>query len=348
MRGALLSLLLLGCVSGCGWGSGSVTRVYGARQVEGRYIPPEAYAHYLQATLLEGNGNDRGAADEYESALAIDPESPDTWTRLGAVRCRLGDSTADDAFRAARSLDGEYAPLFREQAACALRRGDAKRARELATRAVELDPDDETATLTLAEAERRSGKPGEALRWLAALVARDPSSERALRALEALEHPAPTKSASSERSAKGRPTPSDVDQALLTGSVDRARALARAAGMPLGVLALRAAALGRSSVALEESERVLSADPDDSDAWIAGLYAASLEGETERFEALSRRLGAEPTVPSSLGARLFAELLARRIGPDAARAFGQANSLPPPADELERRVEERRTSAQAD
>lgn len=327
---------------GCTLGGGSVTRVYWGKTVEGRFIAPEAYAHYAQAVLHETQGDDPLAAEEYVAALDIDSESNDAWTRLGAVRCRLRDKSADDAFEVAESLDKTFAPLWRERARCALSRGDARRAAELARRAIELDPSDERASLALAEAEHKLGRKAEAERWLRALVTRDPSARAAAAELASLRGAKPRPPASTGKRARARPTPELVDRALIQGTESDAHALALSQGMTLGTLALRAAALGRTGVALSQSEGVLEADPDDSDAWIAGLWAATLVGDSKTFDRISTALGPHPTEPSPLGARLLGALIERRLGAEAGEAWRRAaGPLPPPADELEKKLDAR-------
>lgn len=342
MRAAALSPLLALLSLGCSLGGGSVTRVYWGKTVEGRFIAPEAYAHYAQGVLFEAQGDDEAADGEYRETLAIDPESIDAWARLGAVRCRMRDASAEQAFAEAESLDRHFAPLWRERARCALSQGDAQRALEHARRAVELDPSDEAASLLVVDAERRLGRSAEAERWLRALLVRDPTSRAATAKLAELRGPKTPEARPSARRAKSRRSPELVDRALVHGTEAEAHRLALAQGMSLGTLALRAAVLGRTGIALSQSARVLEADPDDTDAWIAGLWAATLVADREAFERISASLGPHPTAPSPLAARLFTALVERRLGAEAARAWREASGpLPPPADELEKKLDAR-------
>jgi len=312
MRGLALVFLL---VTGCGFGSGSVSRVYWGKPVEGRFIAPEAYAHYAQGVLDEARGDDASAAGEYRAALAIDPESPDAWTRLGAVRCRAKASDADAAFSAAEALDPELASLWRERARCALSRGDAKRASAMAKRAIGFDPSDEASSLALAEAELALGHRDEALRWIHGLLAVDPSSKAAKKLLGRI-------SGTSEESGP-RPSVAEVERALSEGDPD-VRKLSLAAGLSPSLLALHAAKVGRTDVAKSVSAEVLDADANDSDAWIAALSAAWLDRDRAAFEATVGRLGDDPSPPSSLGAELLGKLLEGRLGADAGRAWRNA------------------------
>jgi sugar/nucleoside kinase (ribokinase family) len=71
---------------------------------------------------------------------------------------------------------------------------------------------------------------------------------------------------------------------------------------------------------------VLTADPDDGDAWVAALVAADLQRDAAAFER----------------ALLFAQVLERRLGDAAAAAWLKAHGpLPSPTDRLERAVAER-------
>ncbi len=315
--------------AGCFFSEGSVTRIYSGKTVEERFIAPEAYAHYAQAILEESAGDDHSAEQEYLQALDIDPDSADTWTRLGAVRCRLR-SAFDEAFAEAEDLDREYAPLWRERARCALLQGDPTRALAWGKLAVGLDPDDARASLAVTDALQKLGRSAEAKHWLEALLLRSPGAKSTeLRPAQKTSHRA------------RRSRVEEVDRALLEKPRDEARAVALRHGVRLAELATRAAALGLGDIAETESERVLVADPDDADAWVAALVSADLAGDETRFAKVARQLGPDPLALGPLAQRLFAELLARRAGPDAARAFLRAGPLLPTSDELARRVEGR-------
>ncbi len=337
-----LSLIVALASTGCLFSGGSVTRVYAGREVEGPYVTPEAYAHYTEGRLRELGGDDAGAISEYLAALDEDPDSLDAWVRLGAVSCRAMQD-AKMAFREAESIDAEFEPLWRERARCALSSGDAARALSLAEHAVALDPDDDDASLVAADALTKLGRREDARRWLVALIARS-ASARGKQALAKLETGASTAPNPNQpvpaHGARPPASRSELDRALIE-EPDKAKALARRAGVTPGELAVRAAALGLTSFARAASEQILSADPDDGDAWVAGLCAASLEHDQGRFERVAAGLGEEPLELSPLAVRLMTELILRKLGPEAASAWQTAWALPAPSDPLERAVETR-------
>ncbi len=341
MRRALAPLLFA-LASGCTLGGGNVIRVYSGREVPGPYITPEAYAHYAQGVLDESQGNFAKALREYEAALADDDSSPDLWTRVAAVQCRLGKDPTR-AFQRAESLDPDFSPLWRERARCALDRGDAARALPLAERAVALDPLDPAASLLVARALEKLGRPADARRWLLALALWDPTSKPARLRLHPTE-PTPARR-SDPLGARGpgerRASVEDVDRALRLGDTEGARRLAKEVGQAPSALALRAAALGHAALAKAEAERVLAADPDDSDARIALLVAATLAGDQAAYETALSELGPEPLAPSPLGVRLLGELLGRRAGSEAAEIWRSIWALPAATDRLEAAVEQR-------
>lgn len=351
LRGLCLGLAALSSLSGCLFRGEKVTRVYSGREVDGPYVTPEAYAHYAQGVLDESQGQLAKAMREFQQALLDDDSSPALWTRLASLECRTGKDPGA-SFARAEALDREFAPLARERARCALARGDAAGALALAERAVALDPDDDAASLLVAQCHQKLGRPADARRWLLALLLRDPTSAEASQAYRALEprgrarvEPA-ADPLGARRPGQTRSKTEDVDRALAAGDGEHAKRLALAAGVGPGQLALRAAALGVSSVARTEAERVLAADPNDGDALVAALCAASLDGSAEQFEAALRRVGQQPFAPSPLGVRLLGELLGHRVGTAARDAWLEAWSLPAPSDPLEARVDARRAPAQ--
>jgi tetratricopeptide (TPR) repeat protein len=126
-----------------------VTRVYGSDAVEGRYIGPQAYASFLAGAIAEAKGDLAAALGAYEAALGLDGGSPELWTRIGAVRCRLDprDPKADVAFH--RALEGHplYGPAWAAQARCLTARGDPSGARHAAEEAMRIDPEADAANI---------------------------------------------------------------------------------------------------------------------------------------------------------------------------------------------------------
>jgi Tfp pilus assembly protein PilF len=309
--------------------------------VEGRFIPYEAYARYGRAAEAEARGDLDLALALYTRAADADPDSAEIWTRLGAVRCAIVGKRkpAEDAFERAEEIDSAYEPLWRERARCAAADGRLREALGYADQALALDPDRDEVVLLYASLLERTGRVEEAERLLAALVIQRPSSvpgwlaryELALRrgdrvgaerAARELRVRAPRLSA---RIAQEQPIFSplaEVDAAIVKGDLAAARSSARHAHLPAAELAVRAAALGRAELARAQAELILGADPASSSARVALAVAADLAGDAALLAtALDDAQAGVPAQPSPLARLLFAELLHRRAGRDAARAF---------------------------
>ena len=355
-RSRTLMLALALASTGCaGLFNDAVPRKVHGRVYTGAFIPEEAYAAFLEGALAEQQQAPDRAEQAYLRAVAHDGNHPEPWVRLGALRCAQGaQKTSDDAFARASRLDPEFAPIFRERALCAFRRGDTNEARSLATQALALDPADPEPPLLLARLALAAEQPEEALRWVTALLLHTPRAPGALALLQQHQHhptlaplahrtlapPSPPGDALAPPSAPWPPrdalvppgTPGTtselattgtgalslaaLDQALLKATPEEARTLARRAGLTPGELASRAAALGLRTLAAEQGRLVLEADPSSTDARIALLAAGN---EAEVALALSLPL-TTPTAPSAVGALLLAELLLRKSGPEAAQA----------------------------
>jgi hypothetical protein len=165
--GGLLLLLSAGCAGG------DVVRLFSGMEVRGRFINDWAYASYARGVESEARGRDEDALRFYGEAEEQDPASVEIWTRLGAVRCRLGLADADAAFVEALERDDSYEPLWRERARCAEAKGDLEGALALGRRSVELDPTSEPAVVAFARQAARSGHNAEAERWLRSAVSPD-------------------------------------------------------------------------------------------------------------------------------------------------------------------------------
>ena len=55
----------------------TVERAYGGDVVQGRYVPPEAYAAFLRGALAEASGKVDDAVSSYREAARDDPASPE-------------------------------------------------------------------------------------------------------------------------------------------------------------------------------------------------------------------------------------------------------------------------------
>jgi hypothetical protein len=296
-------------VAACTTGRPTVERWVDGRLVAGRFVDSTAYAAYGGAVLLEARGDDRGALELYRKALESDPDSVEILTRMAAVLCRVGSTNeAADTFDQARLVDPTYAPGLREEARCRLRQGQVRPALELGLRAVALDPRDEEASIVVAQAYAADGDRAAARRWLEGLALFRPELERARAALVGRER---------ESGSLCR----EVDRLLVEGRLGEARRGARRAGMEPAELALRAVALGRAELGGQQAGLVIAADPTSADAWVAGLVAADLTRDEATFASMLGALDREAITPGPLGSWLLAELLARRVDPQAARAW---------------------------
>lgn len=327
---ALLSL----CVAGCGLTQGTVTRVSNGVAVEGRYVPPEAYAAYAKGAYLEARGQDAAALGEYGLALDYDSDAPEILARVGAVQCRLSKRSGDGWAHAARrsfaralAVDPEASSAWLERARCAERGGNLEDALAFAQRAALLDPSSESAALLVVDCAEKSGRLDLARAWLDALVVDEPVARttwlrfaafgarqrdagRVHRARQAL------------RALDGSELPELLlDDALTHGNLRGARRAAVELHLTPGKLALRAADTGALELARAQSELVIGADPDDSDAWTAALLGSSLEQDSARFQRILSHPPGDPTPPSREAVRALTELLGRVAGPDAVAAW---------------------------
>ncbi len=327
--------------------SGYTTRVVNGQPMRGRPVNDSAYSEYLTAVMLETQGEWSAAYQAYGRALSHDDESPEIWTRLGTVSCQRGNhEEAKDEFDTALDLDQAYAPAWLALAECELRDGHTDAALKAGVRAVGLDPRSVAATLLVARLLEARGKHAEALAWLRGLAAYVPNNpgawialrefairngdladeERAVRALARLRR---------DEDGNVEPPLAELDAALAEGDLAGARAVATDLRLQPAYVAVRAGALGKYEMAREQARLVWRADPDNTDAWIVLQVTA---------DALARAgtnarppIGGPPKrAPSPLAARLFASLLANRLGPQTAAAWIAAvGPLAPPRDPVE-------------
>jgi tetratricopeptide (TPR) repeat protein len=286
-----------------------VTRVVDGRTIDGRFVSADAYAAYLDGTMRAERGDEAGAASAFRAALAEDPDSGEVWARLGAALCLREPKGADDALARAEQLAPELDGTWLALSDCAFRRGDAARARVSAERAVALSPDSPEATLAVIRALERLGDAARAAAWRRAY------STRTAVALGAapggrLEQPPSTSEA--------------VDRAIESGDAATARRLAVRARLPVLTVARRALSLGAPGVAVELARTVAAADPADTDARIVTLVAADLARDEATFLSSVSPLAEDRTPPTPDAASLMHELLERRVGAEAARAWLEA------------------------
>ncbi len=352
MRLQLTTALLL-LATGCSLGPTTVVRLVDGQEIDGRPVSESAYAAYANGALAEARGDLALAERYYEGALSEDPDSPELWTRLGAVRCARSLPTSKAAFEHAASVDDEYAPLHRERARCALP-GDPKRALEEAQRAVALDPADDEAVGLVVDALERSGRKGDALTWAIGRALALPTREGAWQRVKSLAAADPAVGALADRAlAQERErrravglatTPTSctgsewltLDRALLSEDLERAQRIAGSCRLPAGQLAVRAAALGAVVAARRQAALVLAADPSNGNALVADMVARDLSGSTEPAPIADFR---SVSPPSPLASWLLAEVVARRVGVEAAKSWLAARGdVGEPQEALERSV----------
>jgi tetratricopeptide (TPR) repeat protein len=315
-RLASLGACVLGLL-GCG-STQSTQRVFQGHVVVGPYVEPEAYAAFAEGVYLEQRGDWDRAASAYRRARARDPNSPGIAARLGAIACRTSLEAALDEFQTS-GFAREYAPAWAERARCLLAHRDPTRALESARRAVMLDPSNPDANLAIALIHREQGRPELARAWLFAW---------------ALGYP----DASAYRSAIAQEARLLGDGALAllidrSGQHPRDDSGGPDAAPPPTRMAQRAIARGEPAAAAQHAALALDADPEDADALVLALLAASLESDEARFAELLVRARASAMPPESDAAAWMAELLRARVGDDAAERWLDAHrrvSAPPP------------------
>lgn len=286
-----VALILFACL-GCAVGSNGVTRMADGVRYEGRYVNPEAYAAYLLGVEKEARGELAEALTSYLEAHAEDPDSPEIWARIGAVRCfsnepQAGPGAARAAFERGLKLDPTYYGNYLERARCAERARDLSRALGDATAAVSRRPQDETANLLVARLLSALGKGREARAWLEAYRSYHAGTIATERALQN------ARAQSSGGSAPAEEHPTAV--AASSGAFTELR-------------------MGRPERASQQARTELEADPSNADAWIASLVACDALHDEACFESTLGQLRAPSLPPSNLALGYLRELLVRRAG----------------------------------
>lgn len=328
-----LGALLLG---GCALGPSRVTRVADGVAQQGRFIAPGAYGAYARGAALEARGELGQALVAYDSALAQDEDAAEILLRIGAVSCRLAEKATDAAGRRAEAALGdalrrepELSTAWAERARCHARFGRRAEAFAAARTAAFYDPESAPVQLLAVQYAETHGTLEFARRFLDALATRSPDSRAVWQAMAqfAARHgdAARRHRAEAALARLGVQGAGALERALLARDLPEARRQATALRMRPGELALRAALAGAWAPAREQAELVLAADPGNADAWITRLVAADLAEDDAAFPDWLASAPAGPfEAPSAAAVRLLAELIGRRAGTDARRAWEDA------------------------
>ena len=261
-------------------------------------LPGDARARvargHLERTALE---DDKAAAADFERALALDPKYPAAYGFLGAALAGAGK--LDDARAALEkyvTLTPNEPNAYVALARLALQRGATDEAIAEARKALEVDPTFVTAHAALGDALLFSGKPKEARRAYAALIAtddppvhhdgamrearswlfegREGDCERAL-------------AAEADLAAKTR-RPADQAEALIElGRVQLDRAALSEAGQSLRLARQALAAPDTAKLTTVVERRRLSAEAQHTSAMILGAI-----GERALADARADQMGA--------------------------------------------------------
>lgn len=325
VRASALALAALGFVSAC---QPTVTRIYDGTAVQDRPIGSKAYAWYLKGRLLEQDGQLQAAEIAYTTTLTHDAKAFDAYIRLGAIRCQNQRKAADLAFERAESLAPNSVSLWQERASCALKTGKTGPAVLLATRALNLGPDDPKSSYLLIVAKVRNNEltvaktlawahvsqhPRDAVAWELLSLLYTGQYQSALLAVAATRthHTEESRSVGMRIGADGLPTHASSSRRERTDTLARANeslisalyygdgnAVARAArALRLSTvrLSVRAYQLGAYEFAYEEALRASRIAPDNADAWALTLVLSELLGKTDTLlEVLARGVPIRP------------------------------------------------------
>ncbi len=245
-------------------------------------------------------GDDDDAEELLRHALRLNADFAEAWTNLGAIRLRRGDPHgAVSALTEALAIDPGQDGARYDLVLAFLETDRAEAAWEHALRLDVSSPEDPAVHSMLAWTAVRLGRVDEALGWATRALSADPDA--------ALAHLA----AGVAFLRRG-----------LAHKADRHLAEAAAAGpSPVAWLQLGFAMLdlGKWAVAEEAFERVLSADPDSSQARVGLGAAAAGRGDLERAEnMLAETVQAGRVSPAAI--LLLATVQADRGRTEAARA----------------------------
>ncbi len=339
-----LPAICLAFLPACGITAAPVVRVADGVEVEGRAVSPQAYEHYARGLWREAARDDAGALVEYQHALAEDPNAAELLARVGAVQCRAAKSARDRSAKAGqlqlqRALrsDPRHAGAWVAQARCLAHLRQPEPALSAILRAAQLDSNSESINALVVEFAQTAGDVALLRRWLDAWVVRRPAQRSAWEKLQQFAERSGDlgreRLALAALAELGRAPSSmaQLERALSRDDPTAAGSAANALRLRAGELAARAMRAGASSVARQHAERVHAADPDDEDAWVTLLTLADHAQDSALLDQLLRHPASDAATLSSAGGELWSELLERRVGAEARRAWEAAHATPRPA-----------------
>lgn len=307
MTNRVMAALLAPWAFACG-GYDSTTRLVDGQVITSYPIAPQAYALYLEATLQEASGNLTAARDTFVAATEFESKSPELWTRVADLSCRLRLPSADDEFVTALERDPWYAPAWIARSRCELGRGNSERALEFAKQAQISAANDFDTTDVLTTTLLRLGDTDGALRqWVGYTVLR-PSDHRGWKRLAEVSDRAGDVvwaqwANAAYRSLRADPVTSQtatraatedhfafepMNQALLRHDLATARAFATDQRIEQVVVLERALTLGRPQLALEQAKVLVTAYPESADVRALSLLAAARARDEASFSLWSR------------------------------------------------------------
>lgn len=326
--GLRLGLVVAPLAFACG-GYTTTTRLVAGELITSTPVAPQAYALYLDATIEEATGRLEIARETYLAATQFEGNSPELWTRIADLSCRLGLPSAEDEFATALGEDRWYAPAWIARSQCELRRGNNERAVTFARLAQISAANDFETTDALATAYEQSRNTRAALRQWIGYTVSSPDDRRGWLRLAAFSErnhaPEWTSFATAARgdvraSTPTTTTPQPTDaippvlvSAILRNDIEAARAYATDHSLSQVVVLESALSLGRHPIALEQAKILIAAYPTSGDIRALALLAAA----RARDEALLDQWQHLPEQLNALGPngqRALAHLLMERGG----------------------------------
>jgi tetratricopeptide (TPR) repeat protein len=154
-----------------------VTRRFGDQIVDGPYVSPSAYEHYILAMLRETAGRPDEAVEELRRAIGADSGS--AYLRIRLADALLSTGRIDEAreeLDAAQRLEENSGEAYLVRARLEARLGQHAAVEAALEHAIAVDPTLEEAYLMLSAAQRDSGHEDRALATMRALALRVPSA----------------------------------------------------------------------------------------------------------------------------------------------------------------------------